>query len=112
MQGYPFDRTPVAAAPRPDLAFLGWVSALALLAAVVLSVRTAMRQSARKRLLAGRAGAERLWSKGWYCQRRDTVHFRTEPGEEARALTLQEFQAKGWEAGGYGHLGDRTAQWS
>ncbi|MEV4558921.1 hypothetical protein AB0K51_18295 [Kitasatospora sp. NPDC049285] len=103
-QNYPFDRTPVADSPRPDFAFLGWISALALVAAIALFVRAAKHRSARKRLLAGRAAAERLWSRGWYCARCGTVHFRTESGEEATALTLQEFRALVWEAGGYGHL--------
>jgi hypothetical protein len=56
--------------------------------------------------MAGRPTAERLWSQGWYCGRCGSVHFRTASG--GRALSLQEFQATVWHAGGYGHLADGT----
>ncbi|MFC8452234.1 hypothetical protein [Kitasatospora sp. NPDC057223] len=100
----PFDPAPVTDAPQSVFSFLGWISALALLTAIVLFVRAARRGSARRRLLAGRATAERLWSQGWYCGRCATVHFRAASGTVPTALTLQEFRAVVWEAGGYGHL--------
>lgn len=104
---HPFDPAAAADASSSGFAFLGWISALALVAAIALFVRAAAHRSARKRLLAGREAAERLWSRGWYCRRCGTVHFRTTGGEEAVALTLQEFRATVWEAGGYGHLAER-----
>ncbi|GAA4984837.1 hypothetical protein [Kitasatospora paranensis] len=102
----PFDPTTVTSSPHQDFAFLGWISALAMVAAVALFVHTARRRSAHARLMAGQAAAERLWSQGWYCRRCGSVHFRAESG--GRALSLQEFRAMVWQAGGYGHLVDRT----
>ncbi|MFG2822419.1 hypothetical protein ACGFX4_23675 [Kitasatospora sp. NPDC048365] len=100
-QGYPFDAWPVEPAPGPDLAFLGWISALALLAAIAVFVRIAVRRPDRRQPPFDPAAAERLWSRGWYCRRCGCVHFRAEPGREARALTLQEFRAEVWAAGGW-----------
>ncbi|WP_405014958.1 hypothetical protein [Kitasatospora sp. NBC_01539] len=103
---YPFDLASVADAPRPDYAFLGWISGFALLAAVLLLVGTAVRRSAHRRRLAGRPAAERVWSQGWYCLRCGTVHFPAVRGRAVTALTLREFRTVVWEAGGYGHLAE------
>ncbi|GAA4840643.1 hypothetical protein GCM10023235_15280 [Kitasatospora terrestris] len=92
---------PIVESTRPDYAFLGWISGLALVAAVVVLLRASVLSSDRRRLLAGRENAERLWSQGWYCRRCGCVHFRAERGRESRALTLPEFRAMVWEAGGY-----------
>ncbi|RKE23257.1 hypothetical protein [Streptomyces sp. TLI_171] len=105
--GWYYTQQDAAPAHHSSLAFLGWISALALLSAITLLVRAGRRQAARKLLLAGRAEAERLWSQGWYCRRCGSVHFRARPGEKARALTLQEFRSQVWEAGGYGSLAER-----
>ncbi|GJF32161.1 hypothetical protein KNE206_48610 [Kitasatospora sp. NE20-6] len=108
-RNYPFDLAPVADAPLPDYAFLGWISGLALLAAILLFVGTAVRRSAHRRHLAGRPAAERVWSRGWYCRRCGTVHFPAARERAVTALTLQEFRTIVWEAGGYGHLAGRRS---
>ncbi|MER5640712.1 hypothetical protein ABT095_27655 [Kitasatospora sp. NPDC002227] len=112
--GSQYDWISVQAAPRPDYAFLGWISALALATAIALGFRTLTRRSDREQRLAGRPAAERLWAQGWYCRRCGTVHFRVEPGVAACALTLREFQAMVWDAGGYGGApsGDGSRPWS
>ncbi|MEU9130020.1 hypothetical protein AB0D08_18240 [Kitasatospora sp. NPDC048540] len=89
---------------HPDLAFLGWISGFALLAAVLLFVAAAGRGAAFRTLTAGRPAAERLWSRAWYCARCGTAHFPPAPGEPSRALGLQEFRSLVWQAGGYGRL--------
>ncbi|MFJ5231254.1 hypothetical protein ACIQBJ_15320 [Kitasatospora sp. NPDC088391] len=94
-------------AHRPDLSFLGWISAIALLAAVTLFVRARRERAAQRRLLAGRPEAERVWARGWYCERCGSVHFRSPTGAAGRAMTLQEFRAEVWDAGGYGQLAER-----
>ncbi|BAJ33069.1 MULTISPECIES: hypothetical protein [Kitasatospora] len=95
-----------ASADRPSLLFLGWISGAALLLAVALFVAVRRRARAGRRQAARqadrRAEAERLWSRGWYCRRCGTVHFRAEPGCPARALTLGDFRREVWAAGGYG----------
>ncbi|MDH6115052.1 hypothetical protein P3T36_007341 [Kitasatospora sp. MAP12-15] len=96
--------TATAPAPHSDLAFLGWVSGLALLAAVLLFIIAARRGSAFRTALAGRPAAEQVWSRAWYCARCGSVHFPPTPGERPQALSLQEFRALVWQAGGYGHL--------
>ncbi|MFF6793191.1 hypothetical protein ACFY9C_29440 [Streptomyces filamentosus] len=94
---------PEAAAP-PGFAVLGWISAAALLAAVLAAVVTLRRRAAHARRLEGRARAEELWSRGWYCHRCGTVHLDGVPGEDHAPLTLQRFREKVWERGGYGDL--------
>ncbi|GAA2742019.1 hypothetical protein GCM10010440_15530 [Kitasatospora cinereorecta] len=90
---------------RPNLAFLGWISALALLTAVVLLVAASRRRAEFQELMTGRPAAERLWAQAWYCDRCGTAHFpAAAAGEPSRALTLQEFRAVVWEAGGYGDM--------
>ncbi|KQV22919.1 MULTISPECIES: hypothetical protein [unclassified Kitasatospora] len=96
-----------ASADHPDLAFLGWISGFALLAAVLLFVLAASRKAALRTRLAGRPAAEELWAQAWYCARCATAHFPPTPGEPARALSLQEFRRRIWQAGGYGDLADR-----
>ncbi|MER5309863.1 hypothetical protein ABT034_19005 [Streptomyces sp. NPDC002773] len=94
----------VAAAPPPDFAFLGWISAFALLTAVLVLAVVLRRRSAFARLTRGRHRAEELWSHGWYCHRCGTVHLEGVPGEDRIPLTLQRFREKVWEHGGYGDL--------
>ena len=94
----------VAPAPPPDFAFLGWISALALLAAVLVFTVVLRRRAAFTRLTRRRHRAEELWAHGWYCHRCGTVHFADVPGEDRAPLTLQRFREKVWEHGGYGDL--------
>ncbi|MFD0076853.1 hypothetical protein ACFVIY_30890 [Streptomyces sp. NPDC127166] len=88
----------------PDLGFLGWVSALALVVTVLVVVELRRRKAAFARLTRGRHRAEELWSHGWYCHRCGTVHFEGVPGEDRAPLTLQRFRERVWEHGGYGDL--------
>ncbi|MFE1548745.1 hypothetical protein [Streptomyces sp. NPDC058718] len=94
----------VAAEPPPAYEFLGWISAFALLAAVVVFVVVQRRRTVFARLTRGRHRAEELWSQGWYCHRCGTVHLEDVPGEDRAPLTLQRFREKVWEHGGYGDL--------
>ncbi|MEU1225578.1 hypothetical protein [Streptomyces sp. NPDC005828] len=91
----------------PDLGFLGWVSALALVVTVLVVVELRRRKAAFARLTRGRHRAEELWSHGWYCHRCGTVHFEGVPGEDRTPLTLQRFRERVWEHGGYGDLAAR-----
>ncbi|WP_405532583.1 hypothetical protein OG592_34670 [Streptomyces avidinii] len=95
--------TPTApSAPGAELLFLGWISAFALLGAVLLIVTAARTQRAfRARVAAGRGAAEDVWSRGWCCARCAVVHFAAGP-----AMTLQEFRRAVWSAGGYGELAE------
>ncbi|MFD7320639.1 hypothetical protein ACFV9D_06035 [Streptomyces sp. NPDC059875] len=90
--------------PEPSLTFLGVISALALLAAVLAFVQLARRRTAFRRVMRGRPTAEDLWSRAWYCSRCGTVHFGAGFGEDSRPLTFQQFRERVWEAGGYGAL--------
>ncbi|MFB7462000.1 hypothetical protein ACFCZ1_00605 [Streptomyces sp. NPDC056224] len=90
----------VTAAPGAGLLFLGWISAFALLGAVLLIVSAVrIRRAFRTRIAAGRDAAEEVWSRGWCCARCAVVHFAGGP-----AVSLQEFRATVWGAGGYGDL--------
>jgi hypothetical protein len=101
--GYPYH--PVApACPDPTQQALGWLSAVALLGAIVLSVITASLHRTWRRLMAGRPQAEQLWSKGWYCTRCAVVHFPPTADAPSRPIGLTEFRHQVWTAGGYGHL--------
>ncbi|MER7519387.1 hypothetical protein [Streptomyces sp. NPDC126499] len=102
-----FALLPPEPAQAPDLAFLGWISALAFLGAVVVLVVTLRRRAAFARLTRGRHRAEELWSRGWYCHRCGTVHFADVPGEDRTPLSLQRFRERVWEQGGYGDLAAR-----
>ncbi|MEV5974294.1 hypothetical protein [Streptomyces sp. NPDC051921] len=93
--------------PDPDLAFLGWVSGLALCATLLVVVVLIRRRGEFARLTRGRLRAEELWARGWYCHRCGTVHLRDVPHEDARPLSLQEFRERVWERGGYGDLAAR-----
>ncbi|MFJ8013355.1 hypothetical protein [Streptomyces sp. NPDC096339] len=86
--------------PEAELLFLGWISAFALVGAVLL-FRSAVRiqRAFRTRMAAGREAAEEVWARGWCCERCAVVHFGGGP-----ALTLQEFRTRVWDAGGYGDL--------
>lgn len=59
-----------------------------------------------RRVRAGRAAAEAVWRRGWYCGRCAVVSFR--PGEEpagvepGTALDPAAFRELVWAAGGYG----------
>ncbi|WP_158754325.1 hypothetical protein [Streptomyces sp. NRRL F-2580] len=93
-----------ATAPEPEaeLLFLAWISAFALLGAVLLiatSVRT--QRAFRARIAAGRDAAEEIWSRGWCCARCAVVHLGT-----GQAMTPQEFRRTVWGAGGYGELAE------
>ncbi|MFF2779863.1 hypothetical protein ACFVU3_33795 [Streptomyces sp. NPDC058052] len=96
-----------ASAPPPDFAYLGWISAAALLVVVLVAVVTYRRRTAFARLTEGRPRAEELWSHGWYCHRCGTVHLADVPGEDRTPLTLQRFREKVWGHGGYGELAAR-----
>lgn len=86
--------------PGAELLFLGWISAFALLGAVLAIGSTVrVRGAFRVRIAAGRDAAEEVWSRGWCCARCAVVHFAGGP-----AMTLQEFRATVWGAGGYGDL--------
>ncbi|MFE0652316.1 hypothetical protein ACFVZH_27425 [Streptomyces sp. NPDC059534] len=91
-------------ADPPAYEFLGWISALALLVAVLVFTLVARRRTAFTRITRRRHQAEELWSLGWYCHRCGTVHFEDVPGEDRTPLTLQRFREKVWEHGGYGDL--------
>lgn len=62
---------------------------------------------ARRRRLAGRPRAERLWNQAWYCARCGTAYFPPAAGLGAEALTLTDFRLTVWTEGGYGGLADR-----
>ncbi|WP_328944162.1 hypothetical protein OG259_24185 [Streptomyces sp. NBC_00250] len=98
---YPQD---VAAEAPPAYEFLGWISAFALLAAVLVFTLVYRRKTVFTRQTRGRHRAEELWSRGWYCHRCGTVHFEDVPGEDRAPLTLQQFRERVWEHGGYGDL--------
>ncbi|MFH9726945.1 hypothetical protein ACH4M4_28865 [Streptomyces sp. NPDC017254] len=98
---YPQD---VPAEPPLAYGFLAWISAFALLAAVLVFTRVYRRKARFTRLMRGRHRAAELWSRGWYCHRCGTVHFVDVPGEDRRPLTLQGFRERVWEHGGYGDL--------
>ncbi|GHG24372.1 hypothetical protein [Streptomyces zaomyceticus] len=98
----------VGAEAPPAYEFLGWISAFALIAAVLVFTLVYRRKARFARQTRGRHRAEELWSRGWYCHRCGTVHFADVPGEDRRPLTLQQFRERVWEHGGYGDLA--TAQ--
>ncbi|MEU8773805.1 hypothetical protein [Streptomyces sp. NPDC048606] len=50
----------------------------------------------RRRTRTGRAAADRVWSKGWYCARCGSVHH-----AEGPPSTLYEFRVRVWTAGGW-----------
>ncbi|MEV7568780.1 hypothetical protein [Streptomyces tanashiensis] len=95
------------AEPPPAYEFLGWISALTLVAAVLVFVLVMRRRAAFARITRRRHHAEELWSHGWYCHRCGTVHFADAPGEDRSPLSLQRFREKVWERGGYGDLAAR-----
>ncbi len=61
----------------------------------------------RRRRLAGRPRAERLWNQAWYCDRCGTAHFPPTAGQDTGALSLADFRRTVWTAGGYGDLAER-----
>ncbi|MGW5779089.1 hypothetical protein [Streptomyces sp. NPDC003863] len=90
------------AEPPPAYEFLGWISALALVAAVLAFAIGVRRRAAFTRITRRRHHAEELWPHGWYCHPCGTVHFADVPGEDRRPLSLQRFREKVRERGGYG----------
>ncbi|MEU7022142.1 hypothetical protein ABZ990_15960 [Streptomyces sp. NPDC046203] len=92
--------------PGPDLAFLGWISLVALCVTVLVTVVLVRRRNAFVSKTRGQARAEELWGRGWYCHRCGTVHLADDPQGDIRPLTLQEFRQRVWEAGGYGDLAE------
>ncbi|MEY9873497.1 hypothetical protein ABH931_002979 [Streptacidiphilus sp. MAP12-33] len=98
-------------APPPDYLPHGSYGGLAWLAVVLFAsgatlLVTAVRLSRgfRRRLVRGRRPAEAVWSRGWYCGRCGTVHFRPAADVPSGAVQLGEFRRIVWTAGGYGHL--------
>lgn len=84
----------------PSYAAPGWVSGASLVVGVLLFVVLPRISVAwRRRTEAGRAGADRAWSAGWYCGRCGSVHFSLGP-----PLSLHEFRTRVWTAAGYGDL--------
>ncbi|MCX4694912.1 hypothetical protein [Streptomyces sp. NBC_01408] len=84
----------------PSYVFLGWISGTSLVLGLLLILilnRTAAVW--RRRTEPGRDEADRVWSAGWYCGRCGSVHFSL-----GRSMTLREFRARVWSAGGYGDL--------
>lgn len=63
----------------------------------------------RIKVSAGRADAEAVWRRGWYCERCAAVFFREgdEPGgvEPGAALDPRSFRDAVWSAGGYARRG-------
>ncbi|MGW8360128.1 hypothetical protein ACWGK1_06120 [Streptomyces wedmorensis] len=104
LDGWPTLPPDTPDAPPTAYGFLGWISALALLAAVLVCVVMVRRRTAFARVTRRRHQAEELWSRGWYCHRCGTAHFQDVPGEDRTPLTLQHFREKVWEHGGYGDL--------
>lgn len=97
----------VPAGPPPAYEFLGWISALAFVVAVLAFAVVVRRRAAFTRITRRRHEAEELWSHGWYCHRCGTAHFEDVPGEDRSPLTLQRFREKVWDHGGYGALAAR-----
>ncbi|MFD5424260.1 hypothetical protein [Streptomyces sp. NPDC127084] len=93
-----------AVAPQTEFLFLAWVSAFALVAALLLLFPATRHRAASRKIAAGQPAAEAVWSDAWYCARCGTVHFPDGPGLPRGALSLREFRVLVWEAGGYGHL--------
>ncbi|WP_051944238.1 hypothetical protein [Streptacidiphilus rugosus] len=93
--------------PWPDLSWLGWVAGVGYAVGILLVVLLLARRIGFRQKLAGRARAEELWARGWYCARCGTAHFRSEPGAPSRPLSLGEFRRLVWSAGGYGDLAVR-----
>ncbi|SEM45967.1 hypothetical protein [Streptacidiphilus jiangxiensis] len=88
----------------PDLSWLWWVAGVGAVVSLALFGTLAARSRARRAHLAGRAQAEAVWSRGWYCARCGTAHFRPAPDVPQGSLSLGEFRRIVWEAGGYGDL--------
>ncbi|MET8545993.1 hypothetical protein ABZW03_35985 [Kitasatospora sp. NPDC004799] len=84
-----------------------WGSYLILALAIALLAGATALFLARRRRLAGRDRAERLWNQAWYCARCGTAHFPPTAGQGAGAFGLAEFRAAVWTAGGYGDLAGR-----
>jgi hypothetical protein len=91
--------------PHGAYGWLGWLAVLAFVAGVTLLVVVILRARAfGRRLAAGRARAEAIWSRGWYCARCGTAHFRAAADVPLRPVPLGEFRRIVWGAGGYGDL--------
>ncbi|RAG83400.1 hypothetical protein DN069_22535 [Streptacidiphilus pinicola] len=91
----------------PDLSWLWWVVGSAGLVGLALFGALAAQSLARRGRIAGRAQAEALWSRGWYCARCATVHFRAAADVPQGPLPLGEFRRLVWGAGGYADLAGR-----
>ncbi|MEZ0068661.1 hypothetical protein ABIA32_004695 [Streptacidiphilus sp. MAP12-20] len=100
--------TPADLTPHGTYAWLGWLGVLLVLIGLLLVVGLMLRlrlvRLGFRRRLAGRPQAEAVWSRGWYCARCGTAHFRATPSEPSRPLSLGEFRQIVWNAGGYGDL--------
>ncbi|MFJ9847437.1 hypothetical protein ACIRYZ_44870 [Kitasatospora sp. NPDC101155] len=104
--------SPLAHAPAPladanDTPTVLLVSYLLLAVTIALLAGATALFLARRRRLAGRPQAERLWNQAWYCARCGTAHFPPTAGQGAGALGLADFRKAVWTAGGYGDLADR-----
>ncbi|WP_330328999.1 hypothetical protein OHS33_04130 [Streptomyces sp. NBC_00536] len=87
------------------MAYLAWISGIAILAAVALFCAMLRVETAhRRRTAAGRTAAERLWSEGWFCARCAGVYFGRTGEDRGPSLNLRDFRIRVWEAGGYGDL--------
>ncbi|MFD5463880.1 hypothetical protein ACFWIQ_13825 [Kitasatospora sp. NPDC127059] len=83
------------------------VSYLLLAVTIALGAGAIALFLARRRHLAGRPQAERLWNQAWYCARCGTAYFPPTAGQGTGALGLADFRRTVWTAGGYGDLADR-----
>jgi hypothetical protein len=86
--------------------------AITVVAAVALigTVRSGIRRAAIDK---GRAAAEDVWRRGWYCERCATVYFLADEAphgiEPATAITPADFQRAVWTIGGYDRKGTATS---
>ncbi|MGW3181710.1 hypothetical protein ACWDD9_20785 [Kitasatospora sp. NPDC001119] len=103
----PATHTAAALADANDALVPLWGSCLILAVAIALLAGATALFLARRRHLAGRPRAERLWNQAWYCARCGTTHFPPAAGQGTGSLGLAEFRKAVWTAGGYGDLADR-----
>ncbi|MFD4655816.1 hypothetical protein ACFWP2_09285 [Kitasatospora sp. NPDC058444] len=107
------EAAPASPAPAAPLADANdalvplWGSYLILALSIALLAGATALFLARRRRLAGRPQAERLWNQAWYCARCGTAHFPPTAGQSTGALGLTEFRKAVWTEGGYGDLADR-----
>ncbi|MEU9045260.1 MULTISPECIES: hypothetical protein [unclassified Kitasatospora] len=103
----PVPHATAALADANDMPVPLLVSFLLLAVVIALLAGATALFLARRRRLAGRPQAERLWNQAWYCARCGTAHFPPTAGQGTGALGLVEFRTVVWTAGGYGDLAER-----